>query len=66
MNDNIVDLQGEVAKRRTLDSVESQGERVHDNHEYTIELEHEILELQQQVCALHRDLERERARRKTE
>jgi hypothetical protein len=33
------------------------------DYEYVLELEHEILELQQQICALHRDLERERAGR---
>ena len=57
MSSNIVDFQSEVDKRRVPDDIE----KTSDN-QYVLELEHEILELQQQVCALHRDLERERGR----
>ncbi|MEW6395287.1 MAG: hypothetical protein AB1582_12120 [Pseudomonadota bacterium] len=55
MNCNVIDFQSKVDARRVSDVSENPSE-----HEYVLELEHEILELQQQVCALHRDLERER------
>lgn len=57
MNCNVIDFQSKVDARRVSDVSENPSE-----HEYVLELEHEILELQQQVCALHRDLERERRR----
>jgi len=56
MSLNVIDFQTEVQRRRHV-----QNEAAKPNeHQYIIELEHEILELQQQVCALHRDLERAR------
>ena len=57
MSSDIINFQSEVEKRRVPDVVEKPSDP-----QYLIELEHEILELQQQVCALHRDLERERGR----
>lgn len=52
---NIIDFKSEVDRRRVPDQTEEPND-----HQYVLELEHEILELQQQVCALHRDLERAR------
>ena len=43
------------AKRQVPDQIESA-----DCHRYVLELEHEIMELKEQVCALHRDLVRAR------
>jgi hypothetical protein len=68
MSSNIIEFQSELEKRRVPDVVaapmvdppESSG------RQYLIELEHEVIELQQQVCALHRDLERERSRGSTQ
>jgi hypothetical protein len=56
-SNNVIDFQSEAEKRRVPDDIE----KPNDHHQHVIELEHEILELQQQICALHRDLERERA-----
>jgi hypothetical protein len=57
MSSDIINFQSELEKRRVPDVTDKPSD-----HHYLMELEHEILELQQQVCALHRDLERERAR----
>jgi hypothetical protein len=57
MSGGIINFQREVEKRHVQDVTEKPS-----NGQYVLELEHEILELQQQVCALHRDLERERSR----
>jgi hypothetical protein len=57
MSNNVIDFQSEVEARHVPEVTDKpSGHHV----QYLIELEHEILELQQQVCALHRDLERER------
>jgi hypothetical protein len=61
---DIINFQTEAFKRRVTDDTEKRclSDQIdkHGYRQYLIELEHEILELQQQVCALHRDLERER------
>ena len=57
MNNNIIDFHIEAKKRHATGAAEVQI----DQHQYVLELEHDILELQHQVRALHRDLERERA-----
>jgi hypothetical protein len=64
MSSNIIEFQSELEKRRVPDVVAAPivDPPEPSDHQYAIELEHEILELQQQVCALHRDLERERSR----
>jgi hypothetical protein len=63
MSSNIIGFQSEVEKRRVPDVVAAPmvDPPEPSDRQYVIELEHEILELQQQVCALHRDLERERS-----
>lgn len=53
--DNVVDFPGELQKRRVPQVTEATG-----NTEYVLEVEHELLETQMQVCSLHRDLERMR------
>jgi hypothetical protein len=60
---NIIDFQSVADKRRTPIEIAQQSDEDR-RHQYIIELEHDILGLQQQVCALHRDLERDRARRR--
>ena len=57
MTSNIINFQIEAGKRRATEVVEVQI----NQHQYVLELEHDILELQHQVRVLHRDLERERA-----
>lgn len=57
MTNNVIDFQSKADARRVSNVHEESSD-----HQYVLELEHEILELQQQVCALHRDLERERRR----
>ena len=61
MSSNVINFQSEADKRSVQDTTEDATEKPSD-HQYVLELEPEILELQQQVCALHRDLERERGR----
>lgn len=60
MATNILDFQTEALKRRVTDDTETRcrDEQIdrHGYRQYVLELEHEILELQQQVCSLHRDL----------
>jgi hypothetical protein len=64
MATNVFDFQTEALKRRVADDTEKRclDEQIdkHGYRQYVLELEHEILELQQQVCSLHRDLERAR------
>jgi hypothetical protein len=64
MSSEIINFRSELEKRRVPDVVAAPMVDPPElsDHQYVIELEHEILELQQQVCALHRDLERERGR----
>jgi len=64
---NVVDFKAEAEKMRR--DVESRAERrAPDNiensgyHKYVLELEHEIMDLKEQVCVLHRDLVRARRR----
>jgi hypothetical protein len=67
MSNNVINFQGVADKRRVTDDTEKRclSDQIdkHGYRQYVLELEHEILELQQQVCALHRDLERERGLR---
>jgi hypothetical protein len=60
MSENVIVV--EFGKRRVPDdSVKPVDPQHVTDHEYVIELEHEVLELQQLVCALYRDLTRARA-----
>ena len=52
---NVIDFRSEADKRHVPDVVTQSSDGF---HRYVLELEHEILELQQQICSLHRDLER--------
>lgn len=65
---NVVDFKAEADKRRDVEG--KAGRRAPDNIEnsgyyrYVLELEHEIMDLKEQICVLHRDLVRARAKRK--